>query len=116
MTANRDSVEDIWTIDETSGAMTRVLHSRGGADVARWSPDGKSIAFGMKVNGAWQLHVVRPDGTGLRQITHGEAFATTTTWSPDGRRLAYECREGAVHHVCVIGIDGKDRRVLTPLP
>jgi TolB protein len=107
---------DIWTLDEATGAMTPLLRVPAGADVARWSPAGEWISFGAKVNGAWQLHLVRPDGTGLRQLTFDERFATTSSWSPDGRRLAYECKDGEIWHICVIGVDGTGRAVLTPLP
>jgi Tol biopolymer transport system component len=36
-----------------------------------------------------EIFVVRPDGTGLRQVTHLDAFAGSPTWSADGKRLLY---------------------------
>jgi Tol biopolymer transport system component len=116
MTANRDGTEDIWIVDPATRRFTKVLHAPEGADVARMSPRGDWISFSTRVDGRWQLHLARPDGSGRRRITDAESYATTSTWSPDGRRLAYECKDGVVRHICVIGADGGGRRVITPLP
>jgi Tol biopolymer transport system component len=56
-----------------------------------WSPDGQLIAFASsrRLGG---LFVIRPDGTGLRQLFHGNA--SNPDWSPDGRRIAYQGSSG----------------------
>jgi Tol biopolymer transport system component len=64
-----------------------------------WSPDGRWIAFtrseqfdpgGGEID---YLYVIRPDGTGERQVTDG-GFDRSPAWSPDGRRLAYASYTG----------------------
>ncbi len=53
--------------------------------VPQWSPDGKSILF-MR-DGRWAC-VMRPDGSGLRQVIDGEKVSVDDLcWSPDSRDL-----------------------------
>ena len=59
-----------------------------------WSPDGSKIAFKRYDNGAYQLLMMNPDGTGsvvLDQTTGNWAldYYSTISWSPDSKWLAY---------------------------
>lgn len=49
----------------------------------RWSPSGDWIVFGA----GGTLHLVRPDGTGLRDVAGAQPFAPRADWSPDARWL-----------------------------
>ena len=87
---------DIWVVRLDTGRwrqLTRFLASTSvHSDLASpaWSPDARSIAFTRKtgVEDSYQIWVVAPDGTGLRQLTHGARDAGPA-WSPDGRWLAF---------------------------
>jgi Tol biopolymer transport system component len=60
-----------------------------------WSPDGRWLAFTSTRGNPEQLagaFIIKPDGTGLRQVTLGELDAGHPVWSPDGTRLAFEAR------------------------
>jgi Tol biopolymer transport system component len=61
-----------------------------GARPARWSPDGRRIAFVGNVQQG-NIWLIRPDGTGLRKITHLAAgeVAVSLSWAPNGRFIAY---------------------------
>ena len=51
----------------------------------RWSPDGSLIAFeSVDAERQGDIYVVRPDGTGLRQVTSG-GFTVWPEWTADGR-------------------------------
>ena len=65
-----------------------------------WSPDGQWLAFssdraskkpifGFETGHFTELYVMRPDGSGLRQVTHLDAFTGSPAWSADGTRLVY---------------------------
>ena len=66
----------------------RVPHT-GRAENASFSPDGRYIVFDRRDSYHPQqshIHVIRPNGTGLRKIaTYGEVV--DPSWSPDGKRI-----------------------------
>src|ERR1044071_4674218 len=60
-----------------------------------WSPDGRWIAFTSTRGSAQQLagaFIIRPDGTGLRQVIVNDLDASHPVWSPDGKQLAFSAR------------------------
>lgn len=69
-----------------------------------WSPDGRWIAFASDRNTDWKGHsngtgwehvqelriyLIKPDGTGLRQISQNGVCSGSPKWSPDGKRVAF---------------------------
>ena len=50
-------------------------------------------------------YIIRPDGTGLRQLASGEG-RFRSVWSPDGSHIAVVGIVGGVHRVSVIDVDG----------
>jgi dipeptidyl aminopeptidase/acylaminoacyl peptidase len=59
------------------------------AFMPRWSPDGASIAFVDISEEPWNIRVISPEGTGLRQLSPAGEAASDATWSPRGDRLAF---------------------------
>ena len=54
----------------------------------RWSPDGSLIAFeSYDADRQGDVYVVRPDGTGLRQVTSG-GYTVWPEWTADGRLVS----------------------------
>ena len=53
----------------TEPAGTRITSGAAWDEEPAWSPDGKWIAFASDRNGNFDIYVVHPDGTGLRQLT-----------------------------------------------
>jgi eukaryotic-like serine/threonine-protein kinase len=72
----------------------RLTDDRARDRAPRFSPDGRLIAFYSNRGGAYDFWLIRPDGSGLRQITQiGTLWFPV--WSPDGRRMAgYELERG----------------------
>ena len=69
------------------------------------SPDGSLIAF---VRDFDRIKVMRPDGSGLRDLGEGSAGADLE-WAPDGTLLAYSSEPSGI---TVVRPDGSDRRLL----
>ena len=74
------------------------------------------ILYQQQVNGKDQLFIVRPDGTGRRQLTHGPTQSLNGAWSPDGKTIAFEhiAADDSRAAVAIMNADGSDVRELTP--
>ena len=74
---------------------------------ARWSPDGKRIAFADKdASQLLQIHVMNADGSGRRQVTRfasADGSAQMPAWSRDGAKLAVQSgAKGIPAHVWIV--------------
>jgi len=64
------------------------------AQSADWSPQGDAILFGLgqyfrnRAQGA-QVAMIKPDGSGLREITSGANNNGFPSYAPDGKRFVY---------------------------
>ncbi|GKT44025.1 topoisomerase 1-associated factor 1 [Colletotrichum spaethianum] len=105
---------NVWVMDLATGERRNLTNT---ANVAgdplkpdgyfrpSWSPDGEWIAFASDRNTEWRGHgngtgwehtqelsvyVIRPDGTGFRQIATKLGYCLgSPRWSPDGKRVIY---------------------------
>jgi dipeptidyl aminopeptidase/acylaminoacyl peptidase len=55
---------------------------------AKWSPDGKWVAFIAQESEREQIYLTGPDGQGLHQLTNNGQDVFQYEWSPNGRQMA----------------------------
>jgi TolB protein len=105
--------------------VTRLPGTSAWQELARFSPDGKSLVFDEARTIETEdgpvdqtaLFTVRLDGSKLRRVTPWEISAADADWSPDGRRLVFAARLAEadfVQSVMTIDPDGRGLRLLTP--
>jgi Tol biopolymer transport system component/DNA-binding winged helix-turn-helix (wHTH) protein len=86
-------------------------------DSARFSPDGKWIAFHSTRTGYHELWLAKSDCTEVRQLTQLKSDALgSPRWSPDGSRIAFDHHIDGNSEIFTIGIDGRELRRLTNDP
>ncbi len=83
---------------------------------ARWSPDGRKIAFSGSWPAADGVYVMNADGSGQQRLTSGGSWDGGLAWSPDGRAIAFArylpsgFRDTEIY---VVNADGSEQRRLT---
>jgi Tol biopolymer transport system component len=116
----RDEAADHWRFKSISAKIDGTdVENLGIPDedcVEDWTPDGALVLTASSRNAelGWQLYVMKPDGSGARQITEG-GNPFYTRLSADGKRVLYtdgtsEERRG----IWVSDLAGKDRKRVLP--
>ena len=107
-------------IVNADGSHVSRIGPRGDIWDASWSPDGRWIAFSMKTDGRFQLYLMHPDGTGVRQLTPGtdEQSSIAPTWSPSSDQLVFLrwTDDPRVQEIWAINADGSQMFQVTHQP
>lgn len=80
--------DDLWLGSLRGGAARRLTTHPGVENGARFSPDGRWIAFLGRYDGAPQVYLMPAEGGTPRRLTWRGA-ANVAGWSPDGRKVLY---------------------------
>lgn len=68
------------------------LMAEGGAlnaREARWSPDGKRLAFASDLHGFYNIGIYDLKSSAITWISQGDGDSTMPGWAPNGKRLVY---------------------------
>ena len=74
---------DLWRVPIEGGAAIRLTSHPAIEGASAWSPDGTLIAFESERDGFRNIHVMAPDGSGLRQLTHSDLSFSLTGFGLD---------------------------------
>ena len=87
---------DIWTIDPSRGAFSRLSSAPGYESAPVWSPDGRRIAFSSDQGAVPKIYVRNASGTGTEDVlVSPPARSFPTDWSQNGRYLLFMLNGGA---------------------
>jgi dipeptidyl aminopeptidase/acylaminoacyl peptidase len=120
---HRRTISHLWLVPTAGGEPKRLTSDEASESTARWSPDGRLIAFYSdrdKQNGLW---VVNADGTAPQLVAHiartnffltkaGESF----TWSPDSKRIAFLSSPESVTVAAKIATNGATNSAMAGIP
>ena len=86
---------DIWTCNSDGTDCGQVTSLHGSAGRARWSPDGRTLAFEFHPNERGEIYLVEvPGGTPRLMPTIPGADNLSPSWSNDGKWLYFASKRG----------------------
>jgi len=120
---------DLWTAPTSGGMAVRLTAHPGLEMFAKYSPDGKWIAFTGQYDGDEQVYVIPSTGGTPRQLTYYPARGPLPArwgydnlvygWTPDGKSVIFRSmRDGwapAIGHLYTVSIEGGMPKPL-PMP
>ena len=84
-----DLLGDLYTLPAAGGELKPLTDGMAWDYQARYSPDGRFIAFISDRNGNDNIWIMNADGTGARAVTKEKKFNFgSPAWSPDGQYVA----------------------------
>jgi Tol biopolymer transport system component len=104
VTTRADRTADLWLLDLASRRARPLTAGPGGDFRPSWSPDGQWVAFSSDrsstlpfAHGRWEhlhvvdIYIVRPDGSGLKQVSEPGGFCGSPKWTADSQRVIAYC-------------------------
>jgi tricorn protease len=91
---------DVFTVPSETGPTRNLTNSSNAHDRwARWSPDGRKIAFVSDMSGEDQLYLIDQDGSGKpdQLTTEFSGMLYAPAWAPDGKRIAFSDKDGKLY-------------------
>ncbi len=129
--SDRMGYGDIWMCDNDGSNCSQLTDLHGTSATARWSPDGRYLAFESVSQDYWQVGLLElPDGTPHTVTTFRDTNNGAPNWSRDGKWIYfYSGHDGGAYQLwkmpmsggsavrvttngSVYGIESKDARFL----
>jgi len=104
---------DIYRMDMSTGALTRLTNTPAIETSPSFSPDGSRIVFESDRSGTQQLYVMPSGGGSATRISAGQGRYGSPVWSPRGDRIAFTKQNRGRFHIGVMRVDGSEERLLT---
>jgi tricorn protease len=84
--------DDLWTASTRGGDASRLTRDDGGERYAKFSPDGKRIAFTGQYDGGVDVYVMDAAGSPPVRLTYHPAPDLVLGWTPDGASVLFRSR------------------------
>lgn len=109
---------DLWSVSASGGPARRLTSHPGAEDAARFSPDGKWIAYRAQYEGAPQIYVM-PAGGGIpKRLTWFGQENMPVGWTPDGKKIVFRSSHEStfrpIAKLFAVGLDGGYPEQLPP--
>lgn len=108
---------EIFIMDADGKNVQRLTHKNGYDSGAKFSPDGKRIAFyGTTEDHNFELFLMNADGSNITNLTNDILEDYSPSWSPDGKWIAYSSGTPEQYDVWLIQTDTREKIRLTTEP
>ncbi|MGQ1783533.1 MULTISPECIES: TolB family protein [unclassified Saccharicrinis] len=104
---------EIHIMDVNGENVKRLTNKIGYDSGAKFSPNGKQIAFYGINDNNWDLFIMNSDGTNLLNLTYDSIECYSPDWSADGQWLVYTAGSKGIYNIWKINISTKERIQLT---
>ena len=113
--STRDGNLDVYTLDLTTQALTRITDDPGIDTEPQWSNDGQSLYFTSDRAGGPQIYRVGiQPGSKPQRLTFQGSYNARPRLSPDESQLAFVTQEDGGYHIAAMELRGRgDTQVLT---
>lgn len=108
---------EIFIMDKDGKNEQRLTFKQGYDSGAKFSPDGRRIAFyGTDKKDNYEIWVMQADGSGITNVTRDDLEDYSPDWSPDGEWLAYTSGTPQQYDVWVLHLSSGKKIRLTDEP
>lgn len=80
---------DLWIVNSNGGSAARITNAPGNEWAAKFSPDGKTIAFTAEYDGGTNVYSIPTEGGTPTRLTYNPGGAQTIGWTPDGEGIVF---------------------------
>ena len=84
---------ELWIARDGEQPFQLTRTDKGNSGNARWSPDGRWIAFLADRGNKQQVFLIRPSGGEAQPVTDHKEGIASFRWAPDGKRIAFTAVE-----------------------
>jgi dipeptidyl aminopeptidase/acylaminoacyl peptidase len=84
---------ELWIARDGEQPFQLTRTDKGNSGTARWSPDGRWIAFLADRGSKQQIFLIRPSGGEAQPVTDHKEGISNFRWAPDGKRIAFTAME-----------------------
>ncbi|MYB94343.1 hypothetical protein F4167_16010 [Candidatus Poribacteria bacterium] len=126
--SDREGKTDYYVMNDAGGNVRKVTDTPFGIGHARWSRDGRQIAFAMDLHSEipgnlqgvaqqYEIFIMNRDGTRQHNLTEHPAQDGSPSWSPDGKSLVFDSSRagGGTLELFMMDIASRQVRQLTHL-
>ncbi len=83
------SEDDLWSVPASGGVARRLTSNLAAIASACFSPDGKTLAFTGREEGAAEVYTMPAEGGPVRRVTHLGVVSNVLGWNPEGDRILF---------------------------
>jgi tricorn protease len=88
--------DDLWLTTVQGGIPNRITTTPGRETAAKFSPDGKWIAFAGTYQGVSDIYLIPSEGGSPRRITWLPGGGVPVGWTPDGKYILFRSTYGRI--------------------